>query len=397
MRLILLMLDFALRDMRKSKTMFFLIVVSIASSATAILATDSILLGFGNMLEAGNRGWMGDIVITSHDDKKQSIDYIKDLKNEIQKTPHVLGVSVRSYGTAALKVSEKWVQPYRVMGIDVEEEAKVTQFSSQMIEGKFLEPHGVSDRAVVGLTLADYLIGSPYDGERAHAGDEITVLTSGGVAKKYTISGVIDVKTFLPNVMLFLDKGEVENVLMGQKDSEIVVLLNNVAAAADVRSRLTQYHPDLTVHTSEEEAGFVKDILQTIGFISGSINKLLVFVVFLIVNIVIYISVSQRRRQIGIMKSMGASNFFVVGAYLTEAILFGVIGFTLCVFLYAGLYAFSAMHPYSLLIGDFRMVIDSSQMISAFTVVIVAVFLGGILPSWMAARTNIIDVLRNSI
>jgi ABC-type lipoprotein release transport system permease subunit len=396
MRLLLLMLDFALRDIRKSKTMFLLISVSIAVSASAILVTDSILLGFSDMLNVGNRGWMGDIVITPHDDREQSIPYIDDFRNELLKTPHIIGVAVRSYGNATLKVSEKWVPPNGVMGIDVLEEATVTDLASHVIDGRFLQPNNPPGEMVVGLTLADFLSGSPYDGVLAKSGDELTLLTNSGKTQIYTIVGVIDAKTFLPNVMAFLPREEVENVLLGENDSEVIALLDDPTAADEVRDLLQLRYPLFTVHTSGQEAGFVTDILETVAFISGSINRLLIFVVFLIVNIVIYISVSQRRRQIGIIKSMGATNFFVVGAYLTEAIIFGVIAYAICVFVYSAIYTFSVMNPFPLLIGDFRMVIDSQQMIQSFFLVLTAVFLGGVFPAWMAARTNFIDVLRNS-
>ena len=110
-----------------------------------------------------------------------------------------------------------------------------------------------------------------------------------------------------------------------------------------------------------------------------------------------YISVSQRRRQIGILKSMGASNAFVVTTYLIESCCYGVIAYAIGVFLYATMYAYSFLHPLALPIGDFRLVINSLQLTTSFVVLICAVILGGILPALMAVRTNIIDVLRNTI
>lgn len=394
-----LMIGFAMRDLFKSRAMFALVVASIAVATTAIIAINSILLGFSGILTQGDRGWMGDIVITSPDDNEPSIESAGSVEENLLSQSHVQGVAFRSYTAANIKMagSEKWVQPYRVIGVDVKKEEGVTIFRDKIIEGDFLKVDGPVNQAVIGSQLADFLVGAPYDGVRAHVGDEVTVLANSGETKKYILSGIVDAKTFLPNLLLYVEKDEAENVLGAQKNNEIVVSLDDPKQSEAVRDHLAILYPKLTVHTSEEEAGFVQDILKAVSFISSSINQLLVFAVFLVINIVMYISVMQRRRQIGIMKSLGASNSFVVGAYLIEAFSYALIAYAFGVLFYTLLYAYSLMHPIPLLIGDFQMILNSSQMIASFLVVIIAATAGGLVPSWIASRTLIIDVLNNKV
>lgn len=393
------MVGFATRDLFKSRTMFALIVSSIAVATTAIIAINSILLGFSGMLTDGNRGWMADVVISSPDDKEPSVRYIDSVEEHLLSQPHVQAVAFRSYSASNVKMvgGDKWVHPYRTVGIDVKKEEGVTNFRDKLIEGDFLKESGPAEQAVIGLTLADFLVESPYDGIRARAGDEIAVTTGSGAIKKYVVTGVIDAKTFLPNLLLYVEKDEAENVLGAQKNNEVIILLDDPEQGIAVRDQLAALYPKLTVHTSDEEAGFVQDILKAVGFISSSINQLLVFAVFLVINIVMYISVMQRRRQIGIMKSLGASNSFVVGAYLIEAFSYSLIAYSFGVIFYVFLYAYSSMNPIPLLIGDFQMVLNSSQMVSSLILVVVAAVAGGLIPSWIAARTLIIDVLNNKV
>lgn len=390
-----LMLGFAMRDMFKSRALFVLIVVSIAVATTAIIAINSILLGFSGMLNGGNRGWIGDIVMTPSDAYDQSIQNTEEVERTVLSSPHVVGIAFRSYAAASVKLknSEKWVQPYRLIGIDVKKEAGVTNFKDRLIEGSFLEEDGPVDQVVIGVTLADFLEGSPYDGIRTHAGEQISVLAVSGEIKQYTIRGILDAKTFLPNLLLFIEKDKAENIFAAQKNNEAVILLDDIGQSIAVRDKLALRYPRITVHTSEQESGYVRDILSAVGFISSSINELLVFAVFLVINIVMYISVVQRKRQIGIMKSLGASNTFVIGAYLMQATCYALIAYSLGVVFYVFLYAYSSLHPIPMLIGDFQMVLNSSQMISSLIIVIIASIGGALIPAWIASRTLIIDVL----
>lgn len=394
-----LMIGFAMRDLFKSRAMFTLVVASIAVATTAIIAINSILLGFSGMLTEGNRGWMGDIVITSPNDDEPSIEQIGVMEEQLLSHAHVRSIAPRSYSASSLKMvgGERWIQPYRVIGIDVQKEQEVTTLRDKVIEGDFLRVNGSVNQAVVGLLVADFLVGAPYDGIRAHAGDEVTVRAGSGETKRYMISGVIDAKTFLPNLLLYVEKDEAENVLGAQKNNEVAVLLDDPLRSVVVRDQLAMLFPELTIHTSEEEAGFIQDILKAVSFISSSINQLLVFSVFLVINIVMYISVMQRRRQIGIMKSLGASSSFVVGAYLFEAFSYALIAYAFGVLFYTLLYAYSLMHPIPLLIGDFQMILNSGQMLASLVIVIFAATAGGVVPSWIAARTLIIDVLNNKV
>lgn len=391
-------LDFAFRDLFKSKVMFSLIIMSIALTTIAILSTSSILLGFSKALENGNNGWLADLVISSNDKDREEIIQTKSLLHYIRSQPNVLAVTSRSYATGALRQNDKWVLPMQVIGVNVDEERLVSRFHQQVVEGRFLKNGGPTDEIVLGLDMANSLAGGPYDDKRVHAGEFVLLRNDIGDIKKYRIVGVIDAKTFSPNAMVFLEKDEVENFLMGTKNTELVIRMvdQDPGKIAVSQKEFQKMYPKLLVQTSEESAGFVKDILSAVSYIVAIINTLLIFVVFFIVNIVMYISVSQDKRQIGILKSIGCTNKFIVTLNIFKAVLFGLLAYSLGLFVYVVLYGYSSQNPYPLLIGDFKMGIDSSQMVFSLVLILSGVLFGSFIPSMIAAKTNIIDVLRES-
>jgi len=109
------------------------------------------------------------------------------------------------------------------------------------------------------------------------------------------------------------------------------------------------------------------------------------------------INVTQKKRQIGILKAMGATNKFIIGIYLIETLIYSVLSYLLGFLIFISIHLYYADHPTPLLIGDFRTVIDVQKIwISAITLSLAA-FGGSFIPAYMAAKTKIVDVMRGVV
>ncbi len=80
----------------------------------------------------------------------------------------------------------------------------------------------------------------------------------------------------------------------------------------------------------------VQAILETVEEFTGGINSFLssIAIVSLVVGVVgiittLYTSVVERIREIGTLKAIGAKNITILGLFLMEAVLIGIIGATL--------------------------------------------------------------------
>jgi putative ABC transport system permease protein len=98
--------------------------------------------------------------------------------------------------------------------------------------------------------------------------------------------------------------------------------------------------------------------------------------------------VTERTREIGIMKAVGAQNRDVLGLFLVESVILGVIGSVLGI----GLGVAGAALATTLL--EFGLVLPFAWFAVAVAVgVLVGVF-AGLYPAWRAARTDPIEALR---
>jgi len=87
-----------------------------------------------------------------------------------------------------------------------------------------------------------------------------------------------------------------------------------------------------------EEVKYYKDIIDKLLVFAGYIRiggivviGILVFVSVFIISNTIKITVSSRRREINIMKYVGATNGYIRGPFIIEGVLFGVIGAALSI------------------------------------------------------------------
>ncbi|OIB55536.1 ABC transporter permease [Natrialba sp. SSL1] len=176
------------------------------------------------------------------------------------------------------------------------------------------------------------------------------------------------------------DEGDIDQA----RDSALAVLESGDSDA----SELLGDDLEITMQTSTELLQQLQDVLDLLqNFIVGIAAISLVVGSIGIANIML-VSVTERTREIGIMKAVGAQNRDVLGLFLTEAVVLGIIGAILGTVLglavgYAGAWYI-----------DIPLVYPYEYVALAVAVGILVGVLSGLYPAWRAARTDPIDALR---
>ncbi|ELZ21923.1 hypothetical protein C477_04769 [Haloterrigena salina JCM 13891] len=145
---------------------------------------------------------------------------------------------------------------------------------------------------------------------------------------------------------------------------------------------------EVRLQTSAELLQQLEDVLNLLqNFIVGIAAISLVVGSVGIANIML-VSVTERTREIGIMKAVGAQNREILGLFLAEAVILGVIGAILGTLL--GLVAGYLGAWYI----DLPLVYPLEYVALAIVVGVLVGVLAGLYPAWRAARTDPIDALR---
>lgn len=129
--------------------------------------------------------------------------------------------------------------------------------------------------------------------------------------------------------------------------------------------------------------GTAKSVLLTVGYLVVVISAISIL-------IGLYLSILQRRRDLAIMRALGASAHEIVGSVLIEAFLVTVLGvFTGWVVgnVVAWGIGIYLAREYGLTIDVFGML--TNEQLAAFSVVALVGLVAGIAPAWQAYRTDV--------
>ncbi|MFW5956429.1 MAG: ABC transporter permease [Halorhabdus sp.] len=144
----------------------------------------------------------------------------------------------------------------------------------------------------------------------------------------------------------------------------------------------------ITVQSTEDIVSGIQAVLQDITRLITGIGVLALLVgAFGIANIML-VSVTERTREIGIMKAVGATNREIIGLFLVESVLLGSAGALVGIPL--GLAVGYAGARYA----EVAFTVPIEWVVIALVMGITIGVVAGLYPAWRAARVDPIDALR---
>ena len=262
-------------------------------------------------------------------------------------------------------------------------------------EGRFLsaaEAEGGRPLCVIGSSVATNLFprGSPL-------GKKVTIgLRSfeviGVLEKQGDLFGDFDNQAIIPLRQLtaaFLHTRDVEMIQVKVKD--VADLANAKQELHSAMRRIRRLAPgdpdDFAINQQEQILDVVHKVTAIIGGIGLFITGLSLLVGGIGIMNIMFVSVAERTREIGIRKAIGAKRRTILLQFLIEAATICLIG---------GAIGLGIAWPLTLLLQRYMPASLSPIVVSlALLVSLVTGVVSGFVPAWRAARMNPVDALRN--
>ena len=104
---------------------------------------------------------------------------------------------------------------------------------------------------------------------------------------------------------------------------------------------------------------------------------------------IMFVSVRERTNQIGIQKSLGAKNYFILLQFLLESVLLCFMGGIL------GLIAvFALVSIADSRLEDFDLSLSLGNIFQGIMISVIIGIISGFIPAWIASRLNPVDAIR---
>ena len=132
----------------------------------------------------------------------------------------------------------------------------------------------------------------------------------------------------------------------------------------------------------------MRDELQLILLVIGSVLAIASLVGFLVIFLCMYTTVIERTRDIGVLKSIGASNGYIVRAVLGET------GFICALGIVAGIVlSFVTRTVFLSAFPTLSIQITADWIVRAALIAVGGGLLGAAYPAWLASRKDVVEAL----
>ncbi|MHA2600689.1 MAG: ABC transporter permease [Candidatus Thorarchaeota archaeon SMTZ1-83] len=216
------------------------------------------------------------------------------------------------------------------------------------------------------------------------------------------IGGPIDIGLYVPigTAEEFFETDEVSTIIVQLTTSDEQVIEDTSEAIEDA------FGNQIQVITPKSVLDAISSIISTIELFVSAITAISLIVAGVGIMNIMLTSLMERTREIGILKALGMQKRTVLGVFLNEALVIGLVGSVLGILTGSalalsidqlGLLEGFTTGTYNTVLGEItiRPVFDLSLFINSlvFGVMISVVF--GLYPAWRAARMEPVDALRH--
>ncbi|MBI4744091.1 MAG: ABC transporter permease [Actinobacteria bacterium] len=381
----------AFKDAFKNKGTVILVLVSLAFSFVNLLFAPSIIKGFGKTFQDEITNINGQIIIIPKEGKTY-LDNPKEIERKINQVEGIKGEMYHLNTGVTIAYKGKVVGAF-LNGISVSDESKVSIVPESVVSGKFISAND-SKEIILGKDMADRLKKSSEDGIRIKVGEKVKIIFGNGLTKTYRIKGIVDNKNFAANNYVFINRTEIENNLkIKDKASEIYIKLKNPDKINSVKNKLKKLNLNGDVTTWEDRAGSIKEIMKGIDKIRQVLSGVGIIISGVIIAVIIYVNSESKKRQIGILKAIGATNLTILIMFLFQSFIFASLGVIFGSGIFAIINYYLTQNPIKLPFGYLSPVAESSLVKTYVTAFFMTAVLSALYPAWRASKGVIIKAI----
>ncbi|MCE8423462.1 MAG: ABC transporter permease [Candidatus Methanoperedens sp.] len=277
-----------------------------------------------------------------------------------------------------------------IFGIKPSLEEKASTLARTVDRGDFLDDKDKNE-LLIGTALSELL--------KVDVGDSVLLTYNNKKTVKFRIKGVISTGTWeLDRYGIIATYDTVKELIEKDEATAILIRLENPEESMKFRTIIQKETTLPNVKTWQELSAGMAGMIETFGAISILTSAISIFVAAIAISLIIYTTVKNKIREIGVLKAIGARGSMILWIYLVEAVFIGVIGTALGTLIGVILINATQQNPIvmepeygmKLIIVPW---ISAGSILAADLSILLTCIIGGIYPAYIASKTNIIKAI----
>jgi len=339
----------AVRFLREGRMQTALIIIGVAAGVAVVAYISALISGLQSNTLAKTLGAQAHVTVSAQDDavlstgtpaaegtvvlsqaqpraqRPRSVGNWQALVPVLEAMPEVAAVSPMVAG-AGLALRGEATRSIALLGVDLDRYDRIVSLRSKVVEGTARLGPG---EAIIGRDLANDL--------GVHVGDRISVVT-GSITDSLRITALVDLGVRELNRRTVIVPLRTAQSLVGLPGgaTNLDLALVDVWAAQPLADALARRLP-LKVESWQQANAQLVSALNAQSVSTALIRGVVMIVVVLGIASVLVVSVVQKRREIGILRAMGATQGQVLRVFLLQGAIVGAVGSALGVLLAVGL------------------------------------------------------------
>lgn len=332
-------------------------------------------------------------------EKELYIANTDSLVKNLARVPGVVGVSARmSTGTTLTNPKNGKFQTKSLTAFDPADETSVTRYHLKIAEGDFLSK-GDTDQILIGTLLA----GNEDESENKlpslggiRVGDRVGVSYSNGVVKSYRVKGIFETEGVLIDSSAFVTRKEMDSVMHTEGLATEILVRGTSADDADrLKYALMGYGVEEKVRTwNEKGKGILGDAISSFSLLNTIMTIVSLVVASVVVFIITFINIVNRRKQIGILKAIGIRKQAIIGSYLLQVLFLCTCGVITGVLILNSISLVLTVNPLRFPMGYITPIIDGSGLVVSIALLYSVSLVSGYIPTWQVAKEEILDAMK---
>lgn len=169
--------------------------------------------------------------------------------------------------------------------------------------------------------------------------------------------------------------------------SSVILTAARVEDTQALKTEITTRFPTLTASTQDDMTKNANVMLEGMNYFMSLIKNSIIVVAIIVITIVVFVAVMEQRREIGILRAIGANRWRIFSLIAGESMIISLLGATLAL-PFAVVYVQWGMSKFNTLPGVL------SVWGQSIAVAAVIGLIASILPAWKAVHVEPLEALR---